>query len=224
MDSTMRILTFVLGVLLSTASLAMPSAQYLPKDAQLDTSIPSPESVLGWEPGDWRIHHPDLVRYLYTLAESSDRVSIKVTGYTYEQRPLLQLIISSKENQGRIEELREAHLKAAQTGDKDAPLVVWLGYSVHGDEASGSNAAPVIAWYLAASQSDYVGDLLENTIIIIDPSLNPDGLDRFASWSNSNRSMTQVSDRKARIHNQNWPSGRTNRVSPLAAACHHRSP
>jgi hypothetical protein len=210
MDSTMRILTFVLGVLLSTASLAMPSAQYLPKDAQLDTSIPSPESVLGWEPGDWRIHHPDLVRYLYTLAESSDRVSIKVTGYTYEQRPLLQLIISSKENQGRIEELREAHLKAAQTGDKDAPLVVWLGYSVHGDEASGSNAAPVIAWYLAASQSDYVGDLLENTIIIIDPSLNPDGLDRFASWSNSNRSMTQVSDRKARIHNQNWPSGRTN--------------
>src|SRR5210317_1793983 len=104
MDSSMRLFALALGILLSAAAQAMPSYEYLPKDSNLDTSIPSPESVLGWEPGDWRVHHPDLVRYMYTLAEKSDRVSIKVTGYTYEQRPLLQLIISSKENQGRIEE------------------------------------------------------------------------------------------------------------------------
>ena len=206
----MHSLALILGILLSTATLAMPSAEYLPEDANLDTSIPSPESVLGWEPGDWRVHHPDLVRYMYTLAEKSDRVSIKVTGHTYEQRPLLQLIISSEENQPRIEELREAHLKAAQSGDTDAPLVMWLGYSVHGDEASGSNAALIVAWYLAASQSEYIKALLKNTIIIIDPSLNPDGLDRFASWSNSNRSLTPVGDRNARIHHQDWPPGRTN--------------
>lgn len=206
----MRVLTLTLGFMLSATAFAMASVDYLPRDANLDTSIPSPESVFGWEPGDWRVHHPDLVRYLYTLAEKSDRVSIKVTGYTYEQRPLLQLVISSEKNQPRIEELREAHLRAAQSPDPDAPLVVWMGYSVHGDEASGANAAPIIAWYLAASQSDYVNELLENTIIIIDPSLNPDGLDRFASWSNSNRSVTAVSDRNARIHNQNWPPGRTN--------------
>jgi len=206
----MRLLALMLGVLLSTAVLAMTSAEYLPEDANLDNSIPSPESVLGWEPGDWRVHHPDLVRYLYTLAEKSGRVSIKVTGYTHEQRPLLQLIISSEENQPRIEELREAHLKAAQSGDTGAPLVVWLGYSVHGDEASGSNAALIVAWYLAASQSEYVKDLLKNTVVILDPSLNPDGLDRFASWSNSNRSLTPVADRNARIHNQGWPPGRTN--------------
>jgi hypothetical protein len=210
MESTMRIFGFLLGLLLSAVSFAMTSAEYLPQDAELDTSIPSPESVFGWEPGDWRVGHSDLVRYLYKLAESSDRVSIKVTGRSYEQRPLLQLVIASPQNQQRIEELRQAHLKAAQSGDSGAPLVVWLGYSVHGDEASGSNAAPIVAWYLAASRSGYVEKLLENTIVIIDPSLNPDGLDRFASWSNSNRSMTGVADRNARIHHQNWPSGRTN--------------
>ena len=206
----MRVLTLIVGVLLSAAALAKTSAEYLPADAELDTSIPSPESVFGWEPGDWRVHHPDLVRYLYTLADESDRVSIKVIGYTHEQRPLLQLVISSEENQPRIEQLRQRHLQSAQTGDNDAPLVIWLGYSVHGDEASGSNAAPIVAWYLAASQSEYVKDLLKNSIIILDPSLNPDGLDRFASWSNSNRSMNPVADRNGRIHHQAWPAGRTN--------------
>ena len=198
------------GIFVSSAAFAMSSASYLPADADLDTSIPSPESQLGWEPGDWRIHHPALVQYLHTLAEKSDRVSIKVTGRTYEQRPLLQVIISSEENQSKLESLREAHLKGAESGDPNAPLVVWLGYSVHGDEASGANAAPIVAWYLAASQSEYVKDLLKNTVIILDPSLNPDGLDRFSSWSNSNQSLTPVGDRNGRIHNQDWPPGRTN--------------
>ena len=210
MEVTMRFFTLTLGFLLSAASLAMTSAEYLPADADLDTSIPSPESQLGWEPGDWRIQHPSLVQYMYTLAEKSDRVSIKVTGYTWEQKPLLQVIISSAENQSKLESLRQAHLKAATSGDTDAPLVVWLGYSVHGDEASGSNAAPIVAWYLAASRSEYVKNLLKNTIIILDPSLNPDGLDRFATWSNSNHSLTSVGDRNGRIHHQDWPQGRTN--------------
>ena len=203
-------LDLFLGLTIHCAAFGKPSAAYLPPDADLDMSIPSPESQLGWEPGDWRIQHPSLVQYMYTLAEKSDRVSIKVTGYTYEQKPLLQLIITSPENHANLESLRQAHLDAAVSGDPDAPLVVWLGYSVHGDEASGSNAAPVVAWYLAASRSEYVGDLLKNTIVIIDPSLNPDGLDRFATWSNSNRSFSAVGDRNGRIHHQDWPGGRTN--------------
>jgi len=140
----------IFGVFTIFSANAMESAAYLPADADLDTSVPSPESVLGWEVGDWRIHHPLLVQYMRTLAEKSDRVSIKVTGYTYEQRPLLQIIISSEENQSKLESLRKAHLDGAISGDQKAPLVVWLGYSVHGNEASGSNAAPIVAWYLAA--------------------------------------------------------------------------
>ena len=210
----MRPIKFFLGIFLSICisctAFGKPSAEYLPADADPDTSVPSPESLLGWEPGDWRIQHPSLVHYMQTLADNSDRVSIKVTGYTYEQKPLLQLIITSPENQANLESLRQAHLKGAIDGDKDAPLVVWLGYSVHGDEASGSNAVPIVAWYLAASRSEYVKELLKNTIVIIDPSLNPDGLDRFAAWSNANRSVNPVADRNGRIHHQDWPGGRTN--------------
>ena len=210
----MRPLTVALGMFLilclNSTALGKSSADYLPPDANMNMTIPSPESQLGWEIGDWRIQHPSLVRYMYTLAEKSDRVSIKVTGYTYEQKPLLQLVITSPENQSNLESLRQAHLKGANNGDSGAPLVVWLGYSVHGDEASGTNASPVVAWYLAASQSDYVKDLLKNTIVIIDPSLNPDGLDRFAVWANSNSSKNPVGDRNGRIHHQAWPPGRTN--------------
>lgn len=217
----MRLLTIVTGILAlllvspntfakTSTTFAKTSAEYLPQDAQLDLSIPSPESKFGWNPGDFRVHHPSLVQYMYTLAEKSERVSIKVTGYTYEQKPLLQVIISSKENQSKLEELRKAHLDSITSGSTDAPLVIWLGYSVHGDEASGANAAPIVAWYLSASRSQYVKDLLENTIIILDPSLNPDGLDRFASWSNANRSINPVGDRNGRIHDQDWPGGRTN--------------
>ena len=83
----MRVPALLLGAVLSVTALAKPSAEYLPNDASLDASIPSPESVFGWEPGDWRVGHSDLVRYMYTLAEASERVSIKVTGRTYEQRP-----------------------------------------------------------------------------------------------------------------------------------------
>ena len=210
MRSFKTVFVAFLGLTLHCVALAKPSSGYLPADAKLDMSIPSPESQLGWELGDWRIQHPSLVQYMYTLAEKSERVSIKVTGRTYEQKPLLQLIITSKENQANLESLRQAHLKGAINGDTGAPLVVWLGYSVHGDEASGSNAAPIVAWYLAASRSEYIDDLLENTIVILDPSLNPDGLDRFATWSNSNRSFNPVGDRKGRIHHQDWPGGRTN--------------
>ena len=214
MELIVRLLTVFMGTFLglfvNSAVLGKTSAEYLPADAELDSSIPSPESLLGWEPGDWRIQHPQLVQYMQTLAANSDRVSIKVTGHTYQQKPLLQVIISSKENQAKLESLRQAHLKGATNGDPDAPLVVWLGYSVHGDESSGSNAAPIVAWYLAASRSEYVRNLLKNTIIILDPSLNPDGLDRFATWSNSSKSFNPVGDRNGRIHHQDWPGGRTN--------------
>lgn len=210
----MRFKKLIPGILISvfavTTALAKPSTDYLPADADPDTSIPSPESLLGWELGDWRIQHPALVNYMHTLAEKSDRVSIKVTGYTYERKPLLQLIITSPQNQANLEALRQAHLKAAESGATDAPLVVWLGYSVHGDEASGANAAPIVAWYLAASRSEYVKDLLDNTIIILDPSLNPDGLDRFAAWSNANQSEHPSGDRNNRVNHQDWPGGRTN--------------
>jgi hypothetical protein len=215
MGYVVRLFSKSLGLLvmcltISSNAFSLESANYLPDDADLDTSLPSPESVFGWEPGDWKVDHATLMRYLQELDKSSDLVSSKLIGYTYEQRALMQVIITSKENQANLEDLRQAHLKGAINGDLNAPLVIWLGYSVHGNESSGSNAVPIVAWYLAASKSAYVKELLKNTIVILDPSLNPDGMDRFASWSNSNRSITPVADPNSRIHNEDWPQGRTN--------------
>jgi hypothetical protein len=193
------------ALLLMASNINARSAQeYLPRDAQPDPGIPTPESVLGWEVGDWHVSHDKLVQYMQALAAASPRVSIKVTGYTYEQRPLLQLAITSAENQEKLESLRQQHLQG------DGPLVVWMGYSVHGDEASGSNASMLAAYYLASSQSAYVRELLEGSVILIDPSINPDGLNRFASWVNSNAGEMPVSDPETRQHVQDWPEGRTN--------------
>jgi len=200
----MRQACFLIALLLSSGLAARPAADYLPPDADLDPAVPAPESALGWEVGDWHVSHDKLLSYMRTLADTSPRVSIKVIGRTHEQRPLLQLAITSAANQPRLESLRQAHL------DGDGPLVVWLGYSVHGDEPSGSNASLLVAYYLAASRSDFVNELLDGAVVLIDPSINPDGLDRFASWANSNAGRVPVADPLTRQHVQDWPEGRTN--------------
>jgi hypothetical protein len=194
-----------LALLLLVSNLSARSSQdYLPADADPDPAIPTPESVLGWAVGDWHVSHDKLVQYMQVLAAASPRVSIKVIGQTYEQRPLLQLAISSAENQQKLETLRTEHLGGR------GPLVIWLGYSVHGNEASGSNASMLAAYYLAASRSAFVKELLDGAVILIDPSINPDGLNRFASWANSNAGTIPVADPITRQHAENWPGGRTN--------------
>lgn len=199
----LRLFALLLFLAAGTAQ-ARSAADYLPADAQLDETIPTPESVLGWEVGDWHVGHDALVNYLYRLAGASPRVSIREIGRSNEQRPLLQLVISSPDNQQRIEQLRQEHLAG------EGPLVVWLGYSVHGNEASGSNASLLVAYYLAAARSEAVERLLEGTVVLIDPALNPDGLNRFASWANQNAGHVPVSDPVTRQHVENWPGGRTN--------------
>lgn len=185
---------------------ARSSADYLPADADLDPEIPSPESVLGWEVGDWHVSHDKLLGYMRVLADASPRISMKATGRSHEQRPLLLLAVTAEKNATQLDALRQAHL----AGEQNAPLVVWLGYSVHGDEPSGANAALLVAYYLAASRSEFVRELLAGSVVLIDPSLNPDGLDRYASWVNSNAGAVPVADPTGRQHNQPWPQGRTN--------------
>lgn len=200
----MRLLTAFALLVMATSLYAKSSRDYLPEDADLDPAIPAPESILGWEVGDWHVSHDKLVQYMQALAQASDRVGIKTIGYTHEQRPLLQLSISSAKNHQDIENLRQAHL------DGNGPLVVMLAYSVHGNEPSGSNASMLVAYYLAASRSARVSEWLDGSIILIDPSINPDGLNRFASWANSNAGKVPVADPITRQHVQSWPKARTN--------------
>ncbi|HSN60028.1 MAG TPA: M14 family metallopeptidase, partial [Ferruginibacter sp.] len=84
------------------------------------------------------------------------------------------------------------------------------GHSIHGNEPSGSNAALVSAYYLAAAQGKEIDDLLENVIILFDPSFNPDGLQRFSTWANQHKSKNLVTDPSSREFNEVWPGGRFN--------------
>lgn len=183
---------------------------YFESQPQWNRAIPTPESTLGWQVGQWHVRHDQLLHYMHRLSEASDRVQLTEIGQTHEQRPLVQLTISSPENLARIDAIREAHLALAEgKGDvADMPVVIWLGYSVHGNEPSGSNASLLVAYYLAAAEG--LDDLLDNAVIILDPSLNPDGLSRYANYVNSFRGMQLVDDVQNMEHQEPWPRGRTN--------------
>ena len=188
---------------------------FLPLDEKYNTNIPKPNEILGFNIGEWHINHDKLVNYLTKLSKSSKKIKLENRGFTYEERPLILLTITSEENHLRLEELRKNHInlsnKIISENDlKKMPAIVYQGFSVHGNEASGSNAAALLAYYLASSEDEKVLDLLDNLIILIDPSLNPDGLQRFAQWVNSQRSYVKNPDSYDREYNEIWPGGRTN--------------
>lgn len=189
---------------------------YLPDGVTYDPAIPTPKSIIGHEVGEWHISHDRLVQYMYALAGRTDRISIQETGRTHETRPLLLLTITSPKNHQRLEEIRQQHVqlsdpaRSAGLDVKAMPNVVYIGFSIHGNEPSGSNAALAVAYHLAAAQGNEIESLLDEVVILFDPSFNPDGLHRFSSWVNSRKSMLISTDPSDMEHNEPWPGGRTN--------------
>ncbi|SFD21770.1 M14 metallopeptidase family protein [Pseudoalteromonas denitrificans] len=210
----MRLFRFVLFFLFSPLVLAKPLNFYFDSNIQFDPDIPTPQSVLGYEVGDWHVRHDQLVRYMQVLANKSDRIKIETIGYSHEQRPLLMLTVTNPQKLQNIDEIQAKHIARLSDGEiktnEDDPAVVWMGYSVHGNESSGSNASLLVAYYLAAAQGEKIESLLNNTVILIDPSLNPDGLSRFAQWANMHKGQNLSSDPNHREHVEAWPNGRTN--------------
>lgn len=185
---------------------------YLAQGVQYNSEIPTPKSIIGHEVGEWHITHDKLVQYMYALAEASDRVSIENRGKTFEDRPLLLLTITAPKNHKNINTIKNAHLNATKNNSTstERPIVVYQGFSIHGNEPSGSNAALAVAYHLAAAQGPKIDAILDNTIILFDPSFNPDGLQRFAYWANTNRSQNLNPDPNDREYSEVWPGGRTN--------------
>ena len=212
---------FILFFLISSISLqaqdfdTLSLDYYLPKDITYNADIPKPQDVIGFVPGQYHVSHDRLVNYMTKLAEVSPRISIEDRGATYEGRPLLLLTISSEENIQNIDQIQQNHKALVEEGSADLntenmPIVVNQGFSIHGNEPSGTNAALLAAYYLAAAEGDEIEKLLENTIILFDPSFNPDGLQRFAYWANTNRSANINADPQDREYDEVWPGGRTN--------------
>ena len=210
----MRIITlaFLLIAVKSLSQTQISLDYYLPQNVTYNSNIPKPAHVIGHEVGQWHVTHDKLVQYMYAVANASNRITVENRGYTFEDRPLLLLTVTSPKNHEKLEAIRAAHIHATEKDDTNfnRPSVVYQGFSIHGNEPSGSNAALAVIYYLAAAEGDNINQLLENTIILFDPSYNPDGLQRFAYWANTNRNMNLTADSNDREYNEVWPGGRTN--------------
>ncbi len=188
---------------------------YLPQDVTYNAEIPTPQEVIGFVPGEWHVSHDRLMTYMNKLAEVSPRIKIENRGFTYEGRPLVLLFISSEENIKNLKAIRENHhalveKKSQSLNTEKMPIVINQGFSIHGNEPSGSNSALLYAYYLAAAQGNAIQNTLKNTVILLDPSFNPDGLQRFAYWANTNKSNNINADPQDREYDEVWPGGRTN--------------
>ena len=206
---------FFFGAL--TCVLAQELSYYLPTGYNYNPAIPKPKDVIFHEVGQWHVTHDRLVTYMKALAVAApDRIKLETMGYTYEGRPQVLLIITSPENHRNLEKIRLQHLQlsdpvaATNVAIDDMPSVVWIGHSIHGNEPSGSNASLLTAYHLAAASGASIDRLLANTVILFDPSFNPDGLQRFSTWANQHKSKNLVSDPNSREFNEVWPGGRFN--------------
>lgn len=214
----MRKLSFVVCLLfIAHCQFAQDLKYYLPDSVTYNPAIPKPKDVIYHEVGEYHVTHDRLVNYMKAIAAAApERVKLEMMGFTYEQRPQILLIITSPKNQQRLEEIRLQHIqltdpsKSASLNIENMPIVVWIGHSIHGNEQSGTNASLLSAYYLAAAQGKQIDELLDNTVILFDPSFNPDGMQRFSTWVNQHKSKNLVSDPNDREYNEVWPGGRFN--------------
>ena len=187
------------------------------KGVRYNRSIPKPEEIIGHQIGTSHTRTDQVVDYFEALASRSNRIILNDHALTHEGRRLIHAIVTHPDNHENLEIIREENLKLSDKpnsmSDQDLnkmPLVAYLGFSIHGDEASGTEASLLLLYHLAAGSGKQIDDILKNTVLIIDPMFNPDGRDRFVNWVNGNRGRVPTSDTQDREHNQPWPRGRTN--------------
>ncbi|MFZ9504734.1 MAG: M14 family zinc carboxypeptidase [Cyclobacteriaceae bacterium] len=203
---------YLLSFLILLSFMATGQQDYFyPEAKNFDPTIPTPEKFLGYPIGFQHTRHDKIVEYFKELDRLSDRVTLRELGTTYENRVQITAFITSPDNHKRLEEIRTEHLKRnTNTGTNETPLVILLGYNVHGNEPSSSEAALLTAYYLTASQDPETINWLNRMVIMVDPVYNPDGRDRHTNWANMHKSFPPTPDPADREHNEVWPGGRTN--------------
>ncbi|HSN87156.1 MAG TPA: M14 family zinc carboxypeptidase [Thermoanaerobaculia bacterium] len=185
----------------------------------VDSRVPRPDEFLGYTLGSRFTPWDRMLAYVDAVAASSPRVRVQEYGRTYEGRPLRLIAIATPENLARLEEIRREHLRLADPAavsppDRDAligklPTIVWLAYGIHGNEASSAEAALATLFLLAAGQGE-IEEILRNTVVLIDPLVNPDGRERYVSSFRQRVGDTPNPNRAAAEHWEPWPGGRPN--------------
>ncbi|MBC9929959.1 M14 family metallopeptidase [Chitinophaga qingshengii] len=175
--------------------------------------IPTPDQFLGYPLGSQFTPHYRVLDYFRQVAATAKNVKVEQYGTTYEGRPLITATIASPANFSRLEEIRQHSLdmslaKGGQPADQ--PVIVWLSYNVHGNEAVSTEAAMKTLYELVNNGNAQTQQWLQHTVVIIDPCLNPDGRERYVNFYNQVRGLQPDVNRYSREHNEPWPGGRPN--------------
>ncbi|NND70773.1 MAG: peptidase M14 [Rhodothermales bacterium] len=217
---------YLVGALVAFAIFpATGFAQEFPFDLEIphigadsyDANISTPDDVIGHRIGNRHTIPSQVVDYFEQIASESDRVVVREHARSHEGRRLVHAVVTSPANHENLELIRAANIRLSEDPQsvpdsyfEDGKLVIYLGYSVHGNEASGTEAAVLTLFHLAAARGGDIDSMLDQMVIIVDPMLNPDGRDRFTDWVNRNRGQVHTTDSQDREHNEPWPGGRTN--------------
>ena len=214
--------TILLLALSPCASAQSPKPFEFWPGAAYDARIPTIRHVLGYDSGDKVTSHAGLIKYMDALAAAAPaRMKVFEYGESWEGRKLIYAAIGSEANIGKLGEIRSAMQRLAdprKTPEADArkliaglPAVVWLSYGVHGNEISSPDAALLTAYHLLAARNDkLVDDVLAKVLVLIDPTQNPDGRDRFVNYFEQTRGLAPDASPLAAEHNEPWPGGRAN--------------
>jgi Zinc carboxypeptidase len=177
------------------------------------TTLQSPAEFLGYELGDRFTRHHRMVEYFKHIDEVAPNVQVQQYGETYEHRPLIYAIIASPENFKNLEQIRLDNLRRAglaQGSPFTKVAIVWLSYNVHGNEANSMEASIKTIYELVNPTNVKTKEWLKNTVVIMDPCINPDGRDRYANFYNQYGNSPANADPQAREHAEPWPRGRAN--------------
>jgi len=172
-------------------------------------SLKSPSEFLGYELGTRFTRHHRVIEYFKYVSNTIGNVKMYKYGETNEHRPLYVTYVSSQNNINNLEQIRQSNLSQVGLSNSSASnkkAIVWLSYNVHGNEASSTEASMQTLFELVTTKKN----LLENTLVIMDPCLNPDGRDRYANWYNQVKSTPYNPNQDAREHRDPWPTGRPN--------------
>ena len=175
----------------------------------ISQTLQTPSQFLGYEIGSRFTRHHKVIDYFKYVSKNSSNVELEKYGETYEHRPLYVSYISSKENILHLENIRKSNLSQAGIiagGSNNKISIVWLSYNVHGNEASSTEAAMLTIYELVTTKQRW----LKNTVVIIDPCLNPDGRDRYVNWYQQVKSTPFNINQEGKEHSEPWPGGRPN--------------
>jgi Zinc carboxypeptidase len=183
----------------------------------LMAQVQSPEQFLGYKIGSRYTPHWKVVSYFqHVAANAAKNVKLQQYGLTNEGRPLMVAFISTEENMSNLENIRLNNLRLANlskdkmAANENAPAIVWLSYNVHGNETSSSEASMLTIYALVDPTNTKTKEWLKNSVVVIDPCINPDGRDRYVNWFNSIVGIKANARMDTREHRDPWPGGRTN--------------